>query len=96
MYAEAIAETRASLELNNTSSTKGYLALWLAKSGKRNEALKILAELKQDASEGYVQPNTLANVYIGLGDREEALNQLEKEVSDRSEIASFFIGIAGA
>ena len=90
MYAEAIAETRASLELTNTSTTKGYLALWLAKSGKRNEALKILAELKQEASAGYVQPTTLANVYIGLGDREEALNQLEKEASDRSEIASFF------
>ena len=90
MYAEAIAETRSALELNNNPRTKGYLALWLAKSGKRDEALKLLAELKQEASEGYVQPDTLANAYIGLGDKEEALNQLEKEASDRSEIASFF------
>jgi len=90
MYAEAIAEERAALELNSESSTKGYLALWLAKSGKRDEALKILAELKQETSKGYVQPAALANAYIGLGDKEEAFNQLEKDAAGRSEIASFF------
>ena len=84
MYREAIAEARTALELNNTFFIKGYLALWLGKSGNRDEALKILTELKKAASEGYVRPSTLAVVYIGLGDKEEALNQLEKEVSSRT------------
>ena len=84
MYAEAIAEARTALELNNSFFIKGYLALWLAKSGNRDEALKILTELKKAASEGYVRPSTLAVVYIGLGDKVEALNQLETEVSSRS------------
>ena len=84
MYAEAIAEARTALELNNSFFIKGYLALWLGKSGNRDEALKILTELKKAASEGYVRPSTLAVVYIGLGDKEEALNQLEKEVSSRT------------
>jgi len=84
MYAEAIAEARTALELNNTFFIKGYLALWLARSGNRDEALKILTELKKAASEGYVRPSTLAVVYIGLGDKVEALNQLETEVSSRS------------
>jgi tetratricopeptide (TPR) repeat protein len=84
MYGEAVAEARTALELNNTFFIKGYLALWLGKSGNRDEALKILTELKKAASEGYVRPSTLAVVYIGLGDKEEALNQLEKEVSSRT------------
>jgi len=84
MYAEAIAEARNALELNNSFFIKGYLALWLAKSGNRDESLEILTELKKAASEGYVRPSTLAVVYIGLGDKVEALNQLEKEVSSRS------------
>jgi len=84
MYAEAIAEARTALELSNSFFIKGYLALWLAKSGNRDEALKIFTELKKAASEVYVRPSTLAVVYIGLGNKVEALNQLEKEVSSRS------------
>jgi hypothetical protein len=66
------------------------LALWLAKSGNRDETLKILAELKRAETEGYVRRNTLAMVYIGLGDKEEALNQLENEVSSRGPLAMRF------
>lgn len=84
MYAEAIAAARSALELNNSYFIKGYLALWLARSGERDEARRILVELEKAASEGYVRPSTMAVVYIGLGDKEKALNELEKEVSSRS------------
>ncbi|CAN5323605.1 hypothetical protein BH20ACI2_BH20ACI2_11450 [soil metagenome] len=89
-YPEAVAEMRTAIELNKTSSAKGWLALWLAKSGNRDEALKLLNELKEESIRGYVQNYTFALVYIGLGDKEEALNWLEKVVSDRSELASSF------
>jgi serine/threonine-protein kinase len=55
MYPEAIAETRTAFELNNGSSAKGYWGLWLARSGKRDEAVKLLSELKQETTRGYVQ-----------------------------------------
>jgi eukaryotic-like serine/threonine-protein kinase len=84
MYREAIAAARKALELSDSYFIKAYLAFWLGKSGNRDEALKILAELEKAASEGYVRPSAMAVVYIGLGDKEEALNQLEKEVSSRS------------
>ena len=58
--------------------------LWLAKSGNRDEALKMLSELKQESTRNYVQSYTFALIYIGLGDKEETLNWLEKEVSGRS------------
>jgi serine/threonine protein kinase/Tfp pilus assembly protein PilF len=89
-YPEALAETRTSIELNNASSAKGFLGLWLAKSGKRDYAVKLLGELKQEAARGYVQSYAFALIYIGLGDREEALNWLEKQVSARSETANTY------
>jgi tetratricopeptide (TPR) repeat protein len=88
MYLEAIAETRAAIELNNRSSAKGYLGLWLARSGKRDEAVNLLSELKHEAAGGYVQNYSIAIIYIGLGNREEALNWLEKHMSAHSETAS--------
>lgn len=90
MYPEAIAEARRALKLNNGSSTKGYLGLWLAKSGKRDEALKLLSELKEEATRDYVQGYTFAVIYIGLGDKVEALNWLEKHMLARSETANAY------
>ena len=90
MYPEAIAEMRTALELNNGSSTKGYLGLWLARSGKREEALKLLSELKHEATQDYVQGYTFAAIYIGLGDKAEALNYLEKHMLSRAETANIY------
>ena len=88
MYPEAIAETRASLELSQTPLGKGYLGLWLAKSGKRDEALKLLNELKQEAARNYVQSYTFALIYIGLGEKEDALTYLEKHMLSHAETAN--------
>ena len=88
MYPEAIAETRTSIELNNGSTGKGYLGLWLAKSGQRDQAVRLLNELKQEAARGYVQNYNFALIYIGLGNKEEALNYLEKHVSAHAETAN--------
>jgi len=90
MYPEAIAETRTSIELDHAPVGKGYLGLWLAKSGKRDEAVKLLSELKLEATRNYVQSSTFALIYIGLGDKEEALNWLEKQMSGRSETANTY------
>ena len=90
MYPEAVAETRTALELDKASSTKGYLGLWLARSGKRNEALALLLDLKQEATHDYVQGDILALIYIGLGDKAEAMNWLEKHMLSRAETANTY------
>jgi Tfp pilus assembly protein PilF len=87
LYAEAIAKTREAIKLNYAG--KGYLGLWLAKSGKRDEAVKLLSELDQEAAGGYVGDYAFALIYIGLGGKEEALNRLDKEMLGRSEIVSY-------
>jgi tetratricopeptide (TPR) repeat protein len=84
MYPEAIAETRKSFELNHDPQTQGYLGLWLAKSGGRDEAMKLLDQLKQESAQRYVPGGCFALIYIGLNEKEEALNWLEKEISNRS------------
>jgi TolB-like protein/Tfp pilus assembly protein PilF len=90
MYPEAIAEARTSIELNSGSAAKGFLGLWLAKSGKRDETVKLLGELKQEATSNYVQSFTFALIYIALRNKEEALNQLEKHMVSRAETASSY------
>lgn len=93
-YPQAISEARHSLELNPDPTGKGFLALWLAKSGSRDEALKLLDELKQEASERYVQSYAFALVYLGLGEKDKALEWLEKELSEHGLNAQFF-GVYG-
>jgi hypothetical protein len=66
------------------------LGLWLTRSGKRDEALRLLSELKEEATRDYVQGYTFALIYIGLGDKAEALNWLEKHMSARSETANVY------
>jgi TolB-like protein/tetratricopeptide (TPR) repeat protein len=88
MYPEAIAETRTAIDQRNGSSAKGYLGLWLARTGKREEAVQLLNELKQESARSYVQPYTFALIYIGVGDKTEALNWLEKQMLGHSETAS--------
>jgi len=90
MYPEAIAEARRALELNYGSSTKGFLGLWLIRSGKRDEGLKLLSELKEEAKQTYVQGDVIALIYLGLGDKVEALNWLEKHMSTHAETANAY------
>ncbi|MBK6723104.1 MAG: tetratricopeptide repeat protein, partial [Acidobacteria bacterium] len=83
MYPEAIAETRKAIELDPDSSTKGYLALWLGRSGAHDEARKVLDEIKQESTQRYVQSFSFALAHLGLGEKGEALNWLEKEIAER-------------
>jgi TolB-like protein/Tfp pilus assembly protein PilF len=90
MYPEAIAETRKYMELDNESIGGGVMGLWLAKSGNRAEAVKLLGELKKESTRKYVQAYDFALIYIGLGDKEEALNYLEKHMMARAETANTY------
>ncbi|HUE82500.1 MAG TPA: tetratricopeptide repeat protein [Pyrinomonadaceae bacterium] len=83
MHGEAIAECRKARELNDDPFIKGYLALVLARSGQREEARKLLNELKLESTRGYVTSYGLALAHIGLNEKEEALVWLEKEVAER-------------
>src|SRR5204862_5233471 len=51
---------------------------------ERVEAEKILDQLKELSKQRYVAAYSFALVYLGLGDKKEALGWLEKSYQDRS------------
>ncbi|HZE73029.1 MAG TPA: hypothetical protein VE135_26255 [Pyrinomonadaceae bacterium] len=61
----------------------------LAKVGQRDEAVKLLNQLKQESSDRYVMSNVIGAVYIGLNEKDEALNWLERDVAEHSSYATF-------
>ena len=58
-----------------TVSLKAYV---LATSGRGTEAEQIVRGLLETGKTGYVPPSSVARVYAGLGDRESALQWLDK------------------
>src|SRR5207244_11577608 len=69
----AIAEYQKARALNDDPSVLGLLGHAYAASGNKTEALKILEQLKELSKQRYVAAYSFALVYIGLGDKEEAL-----------------------
>ena len=53
-------------------------ALVYAAAGRRGEARKLLARVMEDAKRGEMTPFAVAQFYVGLGDKQAALDWLEK------------------
>ena len=53
-------------------------------SGKRVEAQKVLAQLKERSTQQYVVPFDFAFIYVGLGDRSFTFEWLDKAYEDHS------------
>lgn len=82
MHSQAVDEFRTWITLDGeTTSILCYLGYALAMSGKRNDARVILEKLKE--TKEYISPAELAVLYIGLGDKEQALATLEKGYKTR-------------
>jgi TolB-like protein/Tfp pilus assembly protein PilF len=90
MYPEAIAEARKAIEIRNAWSDMGHLGLLLARSGDAAGAKKLLETLKQEAARNYVPGDSIALIYLGLGEKTEALNWLEKHMLTHAETASAY------
>jgi TolB-like protein/Flp pilus assembly protein TadD len=80
----AISEYEKARTLNDDPSILGVLGRAYGLSGNRAEALNILDQLKTLSKERYVTAYSFALVYLGLGDKEEALRWLEKSYEDHA------------
>ena len=79
MYEEAIAaHQKAATHSGNHPSRVAELGHTYAVAGRRSEALKILGELLELSKQKYVQPERIAVIYIGLGEKDQAFEWLEK------------------
>jgi Flp pilus assembly protein TadD len=84
MYSEAIAELQKARDFSRGSSPAlSMLGYVYAVSGNRSEAQKVIDQLKQLSKEMYVPPYNVATVYVGLGEKNQAFQWLDKAYEDR-------------
>ena len=84
-FERAIPELQKAAELaHNSPLMVSALANAYALSGKRTEAEKLLSQMLAESGHEYVSPYYVAVVYTGLGDKDRALEWLEKAFADRS------------
>jgi DNA-binding winged helix-turn-helix (wHTH) protein/TolB-like protein/Tfp pilus assembly protein PilF len=83
MYAEAINEFQTGVKLSGSPLMLALLGHAYAASGKKEEAQQVLTDLEQLQSQRYVSPYTVAAIYVGLGNEEQAFKWLEKAVEGR-------------
>ena len=80
----AMAAYQKARALNDDPEVLALLGHAYASSGNKTEALKILDQLKELSKKRYVSAYNFAIVYLGLGDKEEALRWLQKSYQDRA------------
>ena len=86
----AIAECQRARDIETTIPwPRAVLAHAYATSGRKHEAEQILKQLKDRSRQSYVPAYNFAEIYIGLGDKEQALALLEKAYADRSMLLTF-------
>ena len=84
MYDQAIAELQKAVELSKGSPTCiANLARACAASGKTSDAVKLLSDLKNSSNRSYSDASEIAVIYAALGDRDQAMNWLEKGFEER-------------
>jgi serine/threonine-protein kinase len=79
---KAIAEYQKAVELDNDPYSLAVLGQAYARNGQVDEARKLLARLEEEAKSRYVQPYALALILTGLGDKERAIDELERAYRD--------------
>ena len=57
----------------------------LGNSGRKQEARKLLEELKERSKHRYISPYFFALVQIGLGERDDAIASLEQSYTNRDQ-----------
>jgi serine/threonine protein kinase/Tfp pilus assembly protein PilF len=86
MYEEAITEFQKAIDFSG-----GNPVFWTALghtyavSGNRKKAFEILNLLNQLSKTRYILPHLQALIYTGLGDKDQALEWLEKAYKDRTD-----------
>ena len=93
---EAIAAYQKALELEKPNAENwSNLAHAYALSGRAAEARRILEELKATSARRYVTPYSVALIYAGLGERDQALAWLERAYAARSDMLVLYMGADG-
>jgi TolB-like protein/Tfp pilus assembly protein PilF len=91
--AGAIEQYEKARALNEDPSMLGLLGNAYAAAGRKDEAIKIRDELETISKQRYVSAYSFALVYLGLGDKDEAIRRLQKSYEDRAGESLRFIRV---
>lgn len=84
-HQQAIAELERARQLSgNNTGVIAELGRAYAVAGQREDARRTLQELLAQAKTGYVTPYSIAAIYMGLGEHDEALAWLRKAETERA------------
>jgi TolB-like protein/Tfp pilus assembly protein PilF len=90
---EAIAEYRKAVELSDNPSSLAHLGQAYARAGQREEAQKILAQLTEEAKSRYVRPYSFAYIYLALGDKERAIDEMERAYREHDAAGAAWVKV---
>jgi tetratricopeptide (TPR) repeat protein len=85
---DSVLEKSISFSHGSPAAT-GVLIRAYSHAGRRQDALRLLAELQQRRKAGYVPAAAFVNAYLGLGDNEQAFAWLEQAYKEQSNILQF-------
>lgn len=88
-YGEAAAGFQKAYDLTGLPINLGGLGYAYARSGQQDQARRTVAELIESGTKRYVPPATVAFIFIGLGDFDEAFKWLKAGLEDRSYWMAF-------
>jgi serine/threonine-protein kinase len=89
-YSDAIAQLeKASAVSPGSAAMQSALAHAYALGGKRSEAKNILGQLLVSRQQEYVSPYEIAVVYVGLGEKDQAFEWLERAYQEHSSWLSY-------
>jgi TolB-like protein/Tfp pilus assembly protein PilF len=89
----AIAEYKRALELNDDPVGLAFIGHAYASIGRQREARDMLTQLTEAARMRYVQPYAFALIYLALGDKDQAVDWLERGTRDRGGTYLAFIKV---
>jgi len=89
-FGAAVTAFKRAMDLGyNTPATRSFYVHALARSGRRDEAVRELRALETDGS--VVAPSFLAIAYLGLGDRERAIAHLQAGANARDPLLQYIV-----
>ncbi|HEX6738728.1 MAG TPA: hypothetical protein VF310_10665, partial [Vicinamibacteria bacterium] len=88
-YDAAIKVLRRATELRDSPVLRTFLGHVYAVSGRRAEALQVLASVQADSQHARVEPYYMAALWTALGERPRALEALEQARRERFYLVAY-------
>ena len=90
---QATAEYEKAIALDDDPLSLGLLAHLYAKIGRKGKALQIQERLREVSKQRYVTPYIFAMIHLGLSEKDQAIDFLEKTYDDRDGYNLAFIKV---